>query len=186
MREQQLELVVRPAPRWQGGFEAGGPGGGDAASDSSVGGDAGDAASPGDSGEGGAHHDGFGGAVPASTTATYRIAAGSGVVMSPGATSFYITASAGTYRLTWQGSGEVWGSVWTAGHITSVSPGCVDTSSAHGSRCLQGFVDAVRNSGGEAQLSQTTVPAPAQDSKRGARRRARCRRQAPPRARATA
>jgi hypothetical protein len=80
-----------------------------------------------------------GGAAPIAGATLYGIQSGASTVVSPGTQAGYgITAtSAGgagaAYRLVWTGDAqttnalrEFWGSVWTGGTFTAVTPGCAD------------------------------------------------------------
>jgi hypothetical protein len=81
----------------------------------------------------GSSHHFVGSAVPSASTVTYRIAPGLGTSVSPGTVAGYgITANVGgSYRIVWTGDSNVtatyhefWGSVWTRGTFTSLTPGC--------------------------------------------------------------
>jgi hypothetical protein len=72
-----------------------------------------------------------------SSLAVYQIDSGAGVVVQPGTQAGYgITANlGGSYRLVWTGDGtqsgqyrEFYGSVWTPGTFSSLTPGCAGQS----------------------------------------------------------
>ena len=78
------------------------------------------------------NHGGLGGPLP-SGAPVHSILAGAGVTVAPGQQAGYaITAnSGGSYRFFWTGDSKVsgtysefWGTVWTAGNFTSITPGC--------------------------------------------------------------
>jgi hypothetical protein len=79
------------------------------------------------------HHGGIGGGIPPASTVVYHIQPGASTTVYPGTQAGYgITASAGgSYRIFWTGDSNVtgsfrefWGSVWTPGQFTSLTPGC--------------------------------------------------------------
>jgi hypothetical protein len=74
-----------------------------------------------------------GGGQPPAATTLYGILPGASTIVSPGTQAGYgISANDGaSYRLVWTGDAattnalhEFWGSIWTAGHFTSTTPGC--------------------------------------------------------------
>ncbi|MGO8995435.1 MAG: hypothetical protein ACLQVI_19155 [Polyangiaceae bacterium] len=89
---------------------------------------------------GGTHQDGAGASegIPPSSTTTYAVEVGGTVPIAPGTQAGYaLTASAlKTYQLRWTGDASVnadgykefYGSAWTTGHFTSITPGCVNSA----------------------------------------------------------
>jgi hypothetical protein len=87
--------------------------------------------------QGGTHQDGAGSAegIPPSSTMGYTVKVGASVPIAPGTQAGYaLTASAPKiYQLRWTGNAavaangykEFYGSVWTTGHFTAHTPGCV-------------------------------------------------------------
>ena len=80
------------------------------------------------------HRGGAGTPFPPASTFAYRIATGKPSGINPGQQVGYgiMVLGAGQFRFTWTGDAqshgagarEFWGSVWTRGHITDLSPGC--------------------------------------------------------------
>jgi hypothetical protein len=88
---------------------------------------------------GGLHQNGAGSeGVPPSTTASYAVKVGATVPIAPGTQAGYALTSAAlmTYQLRWTGDAavaatgyrEFYGSAWTTGHFTSLTPGCVNAA----------------------------------------------------------